>query len=226
MSASVECADFVLDERQQFVFDALRERHADLASMYQAALRILASDVEDSHRRMRLALICHAMREVMNGFADAVGTNLSERVNPPASVQVQALPDLLTNHSDLGLDRVDLELIPVPQLVAAVFDKLIKTAVQEKRHRREIAAAMLTDDGNVEHPAVNQWMDARKFVVGWVHLEAKPTELGALPSDEDLRASIRVAEDLIEVVTKQFFDARRDVDDLLDVINRTEGGES
>lgn len=228
MSASVDCGSgFALDERQQGVFDALLQRHADLASMYRAALQILASDVEDSDRRMRVAHICHAMREVMNRFADAVGANPSERIKPSAGVQIQTLPDLLLySYPDLVLDRADLELVPVPQQVAAAFDKLIKTAVQEKRRSRDIAAAMLTDDGNADHPAVNQWMDARQLFMEWVHLEAKPTELGALPSDEDLRARIRVAEDLIEGRTKDFFDARSAVDDLLVVINQTEGDES
>lgn len=223
MQGSVDpAAAFLLDDRQQGVYDALAERHSDLASMYRAALRFLATDVEDGDRRMRVAYICHAMREVMNRFADAIGASSSDRIKPPSDAQVQALPDLLASHPDLALDSADQELIPIPQAVAAAFDKLIKTAVQEKIRTRDIAAAVLTDDGNSDHPAVRQWMDTRRFFVRWAHLRAKPSDLASLPSDDDLRSRVRVVEDLIEVVTRFFFEARDAVEDLLAEINQTE----
>ena len=217
--------EFALDHRQQGVFDALLTRHADLASMYRAALRIAASASEDGDRRMRVAQVCHAMREVMNRFADAVGANPSQRIKPPASEQLQALPTLLADHPELVLDR-DQELIPVPREVAAAFDKMIKTAVQEKARSRDIAAALLTDDGNTDHPAVRQWMDVRTFFVRWAHLQAEATELSKIPTDDDIQSKVRVVEDLIEGVTKLFFDARRSVDDLLAEINQTEEDQS
>jgi hypothetical protein len=227
MSAPVDCGtNFALDSRQQGVFEALLEKHADLASMYRAALRILASGVDEGDRRMRVAHICHAMREVMNRFADAMGANSSERIKPTSGVQIQALPDLLARHPDLVLDQTDQDLVAVPQQVAAAFDKLIKTAVQEKIRSRDIAATLLTDDGNARHPAVGQWMNTRDEFVRWAHLEAKPSDPNTLPSDEDLLVLIRVVEDLIEGVTKLFFDARQAVDDLLNEINETEGDES
>ena len=110
----------------------------------------------------------------------------------------------------------------MPQPVAAAFDKLIKTAVQEKVRSRDIAAAMLTDDGNAKHPAVGQWMDARGFFVKWAHIHAEPSDPASLPTDDDIRRHVQVVEDLIEGVTRLFFDARRAVDDLLIEINRTE----
>lgn len=216
-------ADFGMDGRQQGIFDALHERHADLASMYRAALRILACGVDDDDRRMRVAHVCHAMREVMNRFADAIGANSGQRIKPPSGEQVQALPDLLAGHPELVLQQEGQELVPVPSKVASAFGKLVMTAVQEKARTRDIAAALLTDDGNVDHPAVGQWMDARSFFVRWAHLQAEATELATLPSDEDIRAKVRIVEDLIDGVTKLFFDARRAVDDLLAEINQTHG---
>jgi hypothetical protein len=213
--------EFALDDRQQGVFNALLTRHADLASMYRAALLIAAAVSEDGDRRMRVAQLCHAMREVMNRFADAIGANSSQRIKPPTSEQLHALPTLLADHPELVLNQ-DQELIPVPRGVAAAFDKLIKTAIQEKARSRDIAAALLTDDGNTDHPAVRQWMDVRNFFVRWAHLEAEATDLSKLPTDDDILRKVRVVEDLIEGVTKLFFDARRSVDDLLVEINQTE----
>lgn len=226
MPSSAGCADFTLDERQQGVFNALLERHSDLASMYHAALRMLATAVNDDDRRMRVAQICHAMREVMNRFADAVGASSSERIKPPSKEQIQALPDLLSGHPNLVLDQTEQESIPVPQPVAAAFDKLIKTAVQEKVRSRDIAAVLLTDDGNADHPAVSQWMETRNFFVRWAHLQAEASDPGSLPTDKDLQGRARVVEDLIEGVTRLFFDARHAVDDLLSEINQTKGGDS
>lgn len=219
-------SSFALDQRQQGVFEALLERHADLASMYQVALRTLAACVEHGDRRVRVAHICHAIREVMNRFPDAVGANPSQRIKPSSNDQVQALPDLLSRHPELVLEQEGKELVPVPAQVAAAFDKLIRTAVQEKIRSRDIAAALLTDDGNVDHPAVDQWIEARNFFVRWAHLQAEATDLATLPSDEDLLGKVRVVEDLIEGVTKIFFEARHAVDDLLAEINQTEGGGS
>jgi hypothetical protein len=89
-----------------------------------------------------------------------------------------------------------------------------------------MAAALLTDDGDADHPAVSQWMDARRFFVRWAHVGAEATDLTKVPTDEDIQDKIRVVEDLIEGVTKLFFDARRSVDDLLAEINQTEEDES
>jgi hypothetical protein len=69
-------------------------------------------------------------------------------------------------------------------------------------------------------------METQRFFVRWAHLQAEPTDLASLPSDGDLQAKVRVVEDLIEGVTRLFFDARHAVDDLLAEINRTEGDES
>lgn len=218
-------AGLALDQRQQGVFDALLDWHADLASMYRVSLRMLAVEAAHDDRRVRVAHICHSLREVMNRFADAVGANSSQRIKPPSNEQVQALPTLLADHPALVLDQ-DQELIPVPRKVASVFDKLIKTAVQERIRSRDIAAALLTDDGDAEHPAVGQWMDTRNFFVRWAHLQAEATDPDKLPTDDEIQARIRVVEDLIEGVTSLFFDARHSLDDLLAEINQTDEGES
>jgi hypothetical protein len=219
--SSSSCAvAFELDDREQGIFDALVERHSDLASMYRAALRLLRMSAEDGDRRMRVAHICHAMREVMNRFPDAMGSEPVKKIKPSTSLQVQALPDLLADHPELVLDQ-DQEFVPIPRPVAAAFDKLIKASVREKIRTRDIAASLLTDDGDAAHPAVGQWMNARDFFVRWAHMESTATDPSKLPTDDEIRRWTKVVEDLIEGVTKLFFDARRSVDDLLEEINRT-----
>lgn len=217
-------SDFVLDERQQRIFDALDGRHADLAAMYRVAVQMLAAGPEEGDGRMRVAHICHAMREVMNRFVDAMDADVAQRIKPPSGDQVGELPDLLAAHPDLVLDQQDQDLVPVPAAVAAAFDKLIKTAVQEGVRSRDIAAALLTDDGDSGHPAVNQWMAARKFFVKWAHLHARAADPQDVPHDSSMAEHVRVVEDLILSVTSLFFDARREIDDLLGEINETNWG--
>ena len=68
------------------------------------------------------------MREVMNRVLGAMGSSASPRIKPPTKVQVQGLPNVVAQYPELTLDA-EGESIPVPQAVAAMFDKLIKTAV-------------------------------------------------------------------------------------------------
>jgi hypothetical protein len=210
-------ASFALDQRETGIHRTLLKQHPELASMYRDALRMPSSSVDDDDRRTRLAKICHAMRELMNRFRGGATTSA------PSRDLVSGLPDLLAAYPELDLRASDQDLVAVPGPVAEVFGKILEAAVQEKIRSRERVADFLTDDGNVDHPAVAQWMDTSRFFVRWAHIWAKPVAVEDLPADGELRAKIRIVEDLIESVTKLFFEARRDVDDLLLAINRVEG---
>ena len=161
-----------MDARQTRIVDALVDRdRADLADMYESALDLLATTPSTGRERSRISYICHSMREVMNRVLAVMGTSTSSRINPSTTVQVQALPDVVAQYPDLALD-LESESIPVPQAVATMFDKLVKTAVQEKRRSRDDVASLLTDDGNSDHAAVTSWIDARTFFVRWAHLDS------------------------------------------------------
>jgi len=210
-----------MDERQQRIYAALAERRSDVASMYRAALRLLSGPPEVGDERMRISLICHSMREVMNRVLGAMGTTASPRIKPASNTQVQELPDLLARFPGLALDA-DGESIPLPHAVAKVFDKLIKTAVQEKRRSRDDVASLLTDDGNSKHHAVERWVESRIFFVSWTHLQDHDPELTKLPSDEVMRAHLAVFDELFDAVITAFFARRHSIEDLLAEINSLE----
>lgn len=209
----------LMDDRQKRIFDALVEvGRSDLADMYRSALHLLASAPEEGMQRTRMSYICHSMREVMNRVLGAMGSNASPRTKPPTTVQVQALPNVVAQYPDLALDA-EGESIPVPQAVAAIFDKLIKTAVQEKRRSRDDVAALLTDDGNSEHAAVSRWIEARTFFVKWAHLQDTQLNIAELPMDDVIRDHVGVFEELFDGVITGFFALSHSVEDLLAEIN-------
>ncbi|HVA07740.1 MAG TPA: hypothetical protein VNG12_13460 [Acidimicrobiales bacterium] len=214
----------VMDERQQRIFDALLEKRPDLASLYRSAVTLLSQPPGDGDERTRVAYICHAMREVMNRVLAAMGTTASPRIKPRTEVQVQALPDVLSQFPDLTLNA-DGESIPVPRAVAEIFDRLMKTAVQEKRRSRDDVASLLTDDGNSDHLVVTRWIEARKFFVHWAHLGDGPFDQSTLPSDQTIRKYLAVFEELFDVVITAFFTVRHSIDDLLAEINAPQEGE-
>lgn len=208
-----------MDDRQKRIFETLVEKErADLADMYRSALDLLASVPEEDRQRTRISYICHSMREVMNRVLGAMGSSASPRIKPPTKVQVQALPNVVAQYPDLALDA-EGESIPVPQAVAAMFDKLIKTAVQEKRRSRDDVAALLTDDGNSEHAVVTRWIDARSFFVKWAHLHDTHMDVSELPGDDVIRDHINVFDELFDGVITGFFTLSHSIEDLLAEIN-------
>jgi hypothetical protein len=216
-----------MDDRQRRISNALVERErSDLAGMYRSALDLLATTPDAGNERTRISYICHSMREVMNRVLGVMGSSASPRIKPSTAVQVQALPDVVAQYPELTLDA-ESESVPVPQAVAAMFDKLIKTAVQEKRRSRDHVAALLTDDGNSDHAAVKRWVEARDFFVDWTHLEGRQRQESELPNDDDIREHIDVFEELLDGVITRFFALRHSIDDLLAEINAqvTESGD-
>jgi hypothetical protein len=207
-----------MDERQQRVFDALSERRSDLASMYRTALVLLGEPANAGDERTRISHICHSMREVMNRVLGAMGTTASPRIKPSSGEQVGGLPDLLSQFPGLSLDG-EGDSIPVPRAVAEIFEKLIKTAVQEKGRSRDDIASLLTDDGNSDHLAVKRWSESRTFFAKWAHLHDVSPELSKLPSDDLLRMHVAVFDELFDAVITAFFARLRSIEDLLADIN-------
>ncbi|MGB3185209.1 MAG: hypothetical protein WBG36_13975 [Ornithinimicrobium sp.] len=207
-----------MDERQQRIFNDLCDRRPDLASMYRAALILLSEPAKAGDERTRVSHICHSMREVMNRVLRAMGINPSPRIKPSSGAQVQGLPDLLSQFPELSFDG-DGDSIPVPRAAAVIFEKLIKTAVQEKRRSRDDIASLLTDDGNSAHVAVKRWGETQRFFVKWAHLHDEPTRPLELPSDDLIQMHVAVFDELFDAVITDFFERLHSIEDLLADIN-------
>ena len=205
-------------ERQDRVIKALEDRSPRLAGMYKSALSTLRGRSELGDETACVSVVCHCMRELMLNLPSAMGDSTTSRPEPSSSSLLAQLPSLLSKHHDLDLD-LDLDMVPVPKKVAQKFSLLVKTRVQEDGINQDNFSALVTGGSDTKHPAIKQWKDAYRFFVKWAHLDRHDERGGALPSDDELLASIRVVEDVIEVRTAVFFTNLHSIEDLLAGIN-------
>lgn len=216
---------FQLDERQTSVWEALASRSAKLAGMYRAALSAFAEQATAGCESARVSVVCHCMREIVNGLPGVMTDLAIPRPAPNSDALKWRLPELLAAHPDLDLGA-DQDLVPVPKEVAQAFLALIRTSTQEAGRNRSNAAALLTDGTDPQHPVVAQWTLAQRFFLGWTHLDRNHEHERALPSNEELLANIRVVEDVIEVRSALFFENVHALEDLLRAANAEDGGEA
>jgi hypothetical protein len=211
-----------LDDRQTRVFEALTERNQKLAGLYRAALANLEAQAAPGEDAARVSIVCHCMRELMNGLPSAMSDSSFPRPKPAATTLMRQLPDLFERHPEIDLDA-EQDLVPVPRLVARQLATLMRTVAQEQGRNIRNAAALLTGNPGTRHPVLAQWSDAQKFFLHWTHLDRNQDEDRDLPSDDTIAAHIKVVEDVIEVRTAMFFENLRSIEDILKAANMVEG---
>ncbi len=165
--------------------------------MYRAARELLASAPRPGDERTRVSHICHSMREIMNRLPGALGIVGTGGGGPRSSTHVRKLPALAARFPNLDL-RQEVENVPVPQELAVLLDELVKAAVAEDGRVAANAAALLTDDGNTKHPVVRDWRTINDYFVKWAHLHDEQSDPELIPSDDDLRQRIELAEALMD----------------------------
>ncbi len=211
-------SDSDLDERQLGVINILRERNPRLAGVYRTALGTLHTAIEEGCESARISVICHCMRELMNGLPVILAETSIPRPRPSSTSLTTKLPGLLADHPDVDLGA-DQDMVPVPRAVARVLDQLIRTVVQEDGRNRSNAAALVTGGEDSGHPAVKQWRDAYQFFVGWAHIDRNHEGDRQLPDAAELLGAMKVVEDVIEVRTAAFFENLNSLEGLLAQIN-------
>ena len=207
------------EDRQIRIAGWLEEKRPDLASMYRGARELLASTSNPGDERTRVSHICHSMREIMNRLPGALGIAGAGSGGPRSSTHVRKLPAIAARFPNLELLQ-DVENVPVPQELAALLGELVKTAVAEDGRVAANAAALLTDDGNIKHPAVREWRDLTDFFVKWAHLHDEQSDAQCIPSDDDLMQRIKLAEALMDGIRAEFFDSLHAIEDLLTEANQ------
>ena len=165
------------------------------------------------------------MREIMNGLPAAMAVGATPRPNPSSASLTGRLPDLMAAHSGLDL-RAAQDIIPVPSPVASAIAELVEAAVKERGLNVANAAALLTDGADTKHPLISQWNSAHQFFLRWTHLDRYPDAGRSPPTDDEVRANIRVIEDVIDVRTAVFFENLSAVEDILSIANATASEET
>jgi hypothetical protein len=209
-----------ISDRQSRVFQNLQNRGPKLAGLYQTALRTLDAEAEPGCEAARVAVICHCMRELMNGLPSVLTDSVIARPKPSSGSLLAGLPSLLAKHSDLDL-AAEQDVIPVPKTVAMHLHSLVKTRMLEDGRNRANISALITGGTDARHPALRQWKDAYDFFLGWTHLDRNHQGDRKLPIDQLIWREVRVVEDVIEVRTSAFFENLNSLEDLLFEINAT-----
>ncbi|WP_144413178.1 hypothetical protein [Corynebacterium testudinoris] len=161
----------------------------------------------------------------MNRLPEALGSAGSASGGPRSSTHVRKLPALVARFPNLDLLQ-EVENVPVPKELAVFLHELVKAAVAEDGRVAANAAALLTDDGNANHPVVREWREITVFFVKWAHLHDEESGPESIPSDDDLRRQVELAETLMDGVRAEFFDSLHAIEDLLAEANQlNEGGE-
>lgn len=207
-----------MDERQTRIAGVIEARSGYLASAYRRAVEEYGRQPSEGDEAARVLVICHCMREVINGLPEAMADDVIARPKPSSSSLLAKLPTLLASNGGVDLD-VDLDLVPVPKELARAISRLIAAHVQEQGRNRSNTAALVNGGNDPDHPAIKQWTDAYGFFVGWAHLDRNFANHRPLPCDETIAVSMRVVEDLVEVRTTEFFDNLRSIEELLRSIN-------
>lgn len=211
------------EQRRARVAEGLMARSERLTGMYRAALRELDSNAEAGNEAARVSIICHCMRELMNGLPAAMAASVVPRPKPSSISLVAKLPDILAEHPQLDL-RAEQANVPVPARVASTIADLVEAAVKERGLNVVNAAALLTDGTDLAHPMLDQWRAAQRFFLEWAHLDRNADGARELPTDMEIVAHIRVVEDVVEVRTNLFFTNLSAVEDVLRLANAQEDG--
>ncbi|MCA5894999.1 hypothetical protein LEP48_16845 [Isoptericola sp. NEAU-Y5] len=213
-------------DRQARLADWLEEKRPDLASMYRAALKLLAEAAKPGDERTRVSHICHSMREVMKHLPEAISAVGRDERRARSNNFVRKLPSVVAKYPALDLTQ-NAENVPVPQEIARLLDELVSAAVSEDGRFLADIAVFLTDDGDTKHPAVREWYAAYNYFVKWAHLHGEQSDVDALPTDDDLVFRINSVEVLMDAKRAEFFDSLRAIEDLLAEANRLdEGGDN
>lgn len=206
-------------ERQARIAVWLEAKRPDIASMYRMARELLTNAARTGDERTRVSYICHSMREVMKHLPEVIGDVRLGKDDGRSGDHVRRLPAVVAKYPSLDLAQ-DAENVPVPQEIARVMHDLVQAAVSEDGRFLASIAVFLTDDGNINNPAVREWYNTYNFFVKWAHLHGSESSTNAIPSDGELLDMIGAIEVLMDGRRAEFFDSLRQIEDLIMEANR------
>lgn len=204
------------DERRLGILAAVAERSPVLATYYKSAIDQLSTQPETGDERIRVSLICHAIRELINSLPWAMGTTSSQPIKPSSKTLLESTPSWT---ADLEGDD---DMVPAPRQVVTWLAQFVRATELENKRVRDDLVALLADTPQEDHPLATPWNQTRSWFVRWAHFERGSGESGTIPSDETILEHLQIVEDVIQARTAAFFDAREAIDDVLAQANASE----
>lgn len=208
----------------------LRDVSPRLAGMYRRCFRLLDETADEPDEELaRLASAAHCMREVMNRLADVLPDAPARAVTPTISSRELAvqLAAATSDQPSLFTPQEGESVVAIPRHVVGLIGELIGVARQETATTRERDALIITKSSNSGAPVIDQWVSARNFFVRIAHIGGFVTrgrETKSPPSDAEILGHIEIVENALRSRLVGFFEARREISELLREINSTEEG--
>lgn len=192
-----------------------------LAGVYRRAIYLLDEVPPTGEELVRVALIGHCMRELMNRLPDVLNDvpNMLRPIKPSSDTLRDTLVELLDASGEMGSSEayvsVKIEVVEALQTFAAAVRA-------ESARAAEKDSVSVTQTRGANHAAVQHWRKARRFFVSLTHLDSRigaDADAERLPTNDEILRNVVVVEAALRSRLFGFFDARREIDQRLALIN-------
>jgi len=199
---------------------------SSLAPLYREAVRMIETTPAAGEDRLRLALIGHCIRELINSLPDALG-------DVPGALRGGQNDDSALSKFDqavmkwrrrLDTDAADVAAI-APNATVEIPGHLLTAVEQLAESRQNGTARRLSRDSfailghvDVTSPVLSTWSAARDFFMDSTHLDRQfklRDGSGSLPTQAEILHHLELIEATLHVRFGRFFDSIHSIEDLL-----------
>ena len=209
------------DDPRRALHAQLEEVSNKLAGVYRRAIFLLDEVTPIGEELVRIALVGHCMRELMNRLPDVLNDvpGMLRPEGPDSSSLRSKLLESLDAAEEPSTSgtvvSVNVEIIESLQLFAA--------AVRAETARAEEKDSVSVTQTRATKPwAVREWRAAREFFVELTHIDSRVSDdadAKRLPSDAEVQRHLVIVEAVLRSRLSGFFQSRREIDQRLASIN-------
>lgn len=208
------------------IFDGLSELDCQtLAHLYKRAVDNISAYSEDAASAFAdAAVIGHCVRELVNNIPKAFGSEEEYRTTKGGEEReaIGALRDVLLRESDSVFTySEDVSYVPLPVEVANRMRDFRRIAAEGSATRRENASIAVLGYVSDCHPSLLPWIDAADYFMSITHVGANCT---VPPSRTCMIEKLSIIEGALSVRLGHFFDAKRDMQAVLQTANKIVDG--
>ena len=226
------------DERRA-LYAQLQGVDPELAGLYRQAIDLLSTPATPGEQKVRLALIGHCIRELINALPDALG-DVEGFPAAPGGEGRRAREALVAEYEGFGGSNPEAgalvesddpeqpEFVAVPQSLLDGVGRWVASAKAAALREAQRDSVVVLGRIDVRDPALKPWKTARDFVMGFTHFR-RDYPLGSVPeefpADEEIVSHLEYIEASVRNRLGDFFDSLDELQDLIDGANELVGEE-
>jgi len=182
---------------------------------------LLEEKPPEGEELVRVALIGHCMRELMNRLPDVLKDvpGMLRPTRPDSKALRKQLLEVLAASEELNVTG---NVVSVPGDIVEALNLFAAAVKAEAARGLEKDSVAVTQTRSSNSPAVKQWTAARRFFMDFVHLDSFVGDDGGasrLPTDEEIVERLVIVEAALRSRLFGFFQSRRALDQRLASIN-------